>query len=461
MSITRILTFLFTSFATLLTTWLVAQEKPEWSLEDCISYAYKHNIQLQRQHNSLTVQQNNIQQSKYNRLPTINGSTSFSNNYGRSINQVTNGYTNQSSYGISYGVGASVNLFNGFEKKHRIKKNEIELQAILADIEAQKENLALNITSIYLEILYAREEVELAKENHKIILSQQKQIKALVDAGKKPAGDLLEQQSQIAKAESRIVEAESKLSISYLSIYQLLDLKNEEAFHVKIPSSLDMDNLGESILGQSIDYESIVEARPIMNALKYRTQSAEQDIKIAKSSYFPSLSLSANIGSNYSNLEYDRKFDSQTNSFTKGDRMSFFDQADLHLNKSWGLNLSIPIFNRFQTRTSVKNAQIQVEDMLLQKIEEENKLYKELQQAYTNATIALKKYRVQEKTLEAHKETFRYISEKYNMGLVNSFDYNEALNNLTTSKSSMLQAKYEYLFRTKILDFYKGGSLKL
>lgn len=457
---TKIFTYILTSLLALLATVLFAQEKTQWSLEDCILYGYEHNIQLQRQQKSLAVHKNNLQQSKNNRLPSLNGSASYNNSYGRGLDGTTNTYTNKSNYGVNYGIGASVDLFGGFVKKHRIHKNEIDLQAMLYDIDAQKENLALNITSYYLEILYAKEQLEVAKENLAIVEKQKGQMKALVDAGKKPKGDLFEQESQLAKAESGIVNAENKLSTSYLNLYQLLDVKNEEAFEVEVPSENKLNAQVGTLLNQEIDYDKLISSRPAMAALKYRKQSAEQDIKIAKSAYFPTLSLNANVGSSYSSLQYNRELDPKTGILKPGARMPFGKQADVNLSQSWGLSLRVPIFNKFQTRTSVRNSIIQVEDMELQKEEQENKLYKELQQAHTAATSALKKYNAEEKALIAHKETFRYISEKYKLGLISSFDYNQALNNLTVAKSNLLQAKYEYIFRTKIIAFYKGESLK-
>ncbi|PID88541.1 MAG: transporter, partial [Bacteroidia bacterium] len=163
----------------------------KWSLKDCIDYAYENNLNLLRNQNNLRASENTLRQSKYNRLPSVSGSASWSNGYGRNIDYTNNSYTTQNSSNISYGVGASVNLFSGFQKKHQIEKNKLDLQADLLDIETAKENLALNITSYYLGILYAQEQLQIAKDNLAISQKQQKRIKELVDAGKLPKGNLL------------------------------------------------------------------------------------------------------------------------------------------------------------------------------------------------------------------------------------------------------------------------------
>lgn len=456
----KILTYIFSLILGLFSTVLIAQKNEEWSLEDCINYAFEHNISLKRQNNSLLIQKSDLQQAKNDCLPSINGSSSFSTNYGRGLSGTTNTYTNKNNYGASYGIGASLDLFSGFEKKHRIKKGEIDLQAILYEIESKKEDISLNITYLYLDIMYAKEKFQIAKENMQIVKKQLEQTKAMVDAGKKPKGDLLGQQSEIAKIESSIVDAENKLIMSYLSLYQLLDIRKDNAFKIEIPSAEKIDALGETMLDKSINYEQIIEARPSIAALKYRAQSAEQDKKIAKSGFFPSIKFNVNVGSSYSSLRYNQFIDNQTGNLVQGDKMSFADQADVNLSESWAISLNIPIFNKFRNRTAVKNATIIVEDMELQRMEQENKLYKDIQQAHANAYSAMKKYNSLQKALVAHEETFRYVSEKYKLGLVNSFDYNQAFNDLTVAKSEMLQAKYEYIFRSKIIAFYKGKPLK-
>lgn len=458
----KIITYILALLLSVATWIATAQENAEkWSLEDCIAYAFENNLQLLRDKNSFTISENNLQQSKYNRLPSVNGSTSWNNNYGRSIDNTTNGYTNQNSSSISYGIGTSVDLFNGFRKKNQIEKEKIDLQANLLDIETNKENLALSITSYYLNILYAQEQLQVAKENLSIIEKQQERIAQLVDAGKKPKGDLLEQQSQVAKNQSSIIEAENRLSLAYLDLYQALDIPAQKAFLIESPDVKNIDKAHATLLNYADKYAPIIAQRPSIKALDYRIESAEKSIAIAKSGYYPTLGLNANIGSGYSSLQYNyEKNPNKPNQLLKAEKMSFFDQYELNLSKSWGVSLSIPIFNKFQTRTSVRNASLQLADIQLQQQIERNRLYKELQQAYTNALAAVKKYEAQRKALASLKETFRYVEEKYQLGMLSNFDYNESLNNLTVARSEMLQAKYEYLFRTKILEFYGGIPLQ-
>ncbi len=440
---------------------LMAQNPTKkWTLKDCINYAYENNLQLKRNKNAVQLSKNNLQQSKYDRLPSLSGSTSWNNSYGRSVDYVTNGYTTQNSSNVSYGVGTSVNLFSGFRKKHQIAKNKLDLQADLLNIEVVKENLALQITSFYLNILYAQEQLQIVKENLEIAKKQQKRIKELVANGKVPKGNLLEQQSQIAQKESAIVEAENRLNLAYLDLFQALDIQNGKEFAIQKPSLKEEDDAHLVLLNYAEKYDAILVQRPALKVLDYRLKSAEKSLKIAKSGYYPSLNFSANIGSGFSNLRYDYKLDDLTKELVKVGRMSFADQYDLNLSKSWGLSLNIPIFSKFQNRTAVRNASLQLKDLEIQQQIERNRLYKELQQAYTNAVGAVKKYEAQRKTVKALEETFRYAEEKYQLGLLSNFDYNESLSNLTSARSNMLQAKYEYFFRTKILEFYSGKPME-
>lgn len=446
---------LFVSFLT------QAQEKQAWSLRDCIDYAYEHNLDLQRSQNAVTAKEYNLQQAKNNRLPSVSGSASWNNNYGRSLDYQTNSYTTQNSSNVNYGLGTSVNLFSGFSKKHQIEKAGIDLQASLQNIETLRENIALSITSYYLNILYAVEQLQVAKDNLAITQKQMEQMETLVEAGKKPKGNLLEQQSQVAEKESSIVEAENRLSLSYLELYQLLDVKGEEAFEIEKPQVNVVDNAHGTLLNYSNRFEEIIAERPEMKAYELRLKSAETDVKIAKAAYYPSLNFNASIGSGYSNRLFDYVVDPNNPSgLVKGDRMSFADQYENNLSKSWGLSLSIPIFSKMQNRTAVKNARLQMEDVQIQKQQEQNKIYKELQQAYTNATAAVKKYDAQQKSVAALEETYRYAEEKYKLGMLSYYDFNEALNSLSGARSAMLQAKYEYIFRTKILEYYSGLPLQ-
>lgn len=442
---TRTITYILTPILLFFAQILNAQQK-EWTLEECINYAYEHNIQLARSQNQIEMGKLAVQQAKNDRLPSLSSSASFNRGYGRTIDYTTNGYTTRSSSSGNYGIGSSVNLFNGFQKKHRIEKGEIDLHASLLDIEKLKEDLALNITSFYLNILYAKERLQVAKDNLTIRKAQIERMEAMIQAGTKPEGDLLEQQSQIAKAESAIIDAENTLMLNYLTLYQVLEIKDDEKFLIAKPK-IDMVEKADNDV---LNFTQTILERPSIKAYDYRIASARKDIQIVKSGYYPSLSLSGNIGSGYSNQAMRGK-----------KRISFSDQYELNLSKSWGLSLSIPIFNKFAVRTQVKNAVLQLKNMELQKREEENRIYKELQQARTNAIVALKKYQAQEKATKALEETFRYVEEKYQLELISNFDYNESLNNLTTANSEMIQAKYEYIFRTKILEYYNGKPLEL
>lgn len=454
-------------FIILIILWVVsigntadAQEQRKWSLEDCINYAYENNIQLKQSLLRAAVVVNNAKQARHERLPNFNGSSSFNRNFGRSVNYVDNTYVNRSTSSLNYGLSSSVDLFDGFKKKNTIERNEFNLQAVLFDIEKAKENLALNVTSFYLSILYNKEQLQVAKDRIAVTQQQIERAKALVEAGKLPKGDLLEQESLLAQEELQLVEAENRLTLSFLDLYQLLDITTTNNFPIEEPE-LDIDEETQKLISFSHLYENIIEERPSVKAYEYRLKSAEKEREITKGSQYPSLSMRGGLSSGYSNQSFENmEFDTDGNLVGR-DKVGFRDQLTDNLNKSFGFNLSIPIFNQFRVKTAIANAELDIENSELELQNQKNLLYKEIQQAYINASAAIRKYVSSEKSLEASKETFRYVEEKYALGMISTFDYNEAKNNLARSKSNLIQAKYDYIFRIKILDFYNGVPLTL
>ena len=422
-----------------------AQEK--WSLKKCIDYANEHNISLQLKKLDAEIQENNAKQTKYSLLPDLNASSSFDRSWGRSENKETGTYTDINSKSVNFGLRSSVALFNGFQKMNSIKQANIDLQAYLQDIEKTSNDISLRIVSYYLDILFKKELLQVAKEQLKVTQLQIERTSVLVEAGTLPKGTLMEQKAQAAQEELTVVTSENNLDLSLLDLAQLLDLNETETFDVEIPD-LPVLSSGRSLLNPETVYGFALTSLPEIKAANLRLESTEKDLNLARSGLMPSLSLSAGWGTNYYKLD----------GFPAA---SFSDQFKDRANKYVGLSLNIPIFNKGINRRNISNAKVNIDRSRLNLENTKNVLRKEIQQAHANAIAAMKKYFSSQTAVSSTEEAFRYTEEKFNLGLVNSVDYNEAKNNLLRSKSNLLQAKYEYIFRTKIIDFYNGVEISL
>jgi outer membrane protein len=420
-----------------------------WSLQKCINYALENNIQIKQQQLNTQFYENQVSQAKSNRLPNLNVQFGNDNSFGRSLTYL-NTYENVNSSSITGGAGTSFTIFDGFALSNTIDKQELDFQATLKDMQKAKDDIMLNIAGMYLEILFA-EELELVSEAQLDVTKQQiNRTQQLVDAGSLAKGALLEIEAQLAREELQLVNEKNRVQLSYLSLFQMLELPIAESFKIEKPALPEVKS--NYSMANSIDvFNNALNVRPEIQAAQLRVKSAEKDLEIAKGNQYPSLSFNAN----YYNL-YNNKYTDRT-----GKDIAFSDQLKNNGRSSLGLTLAIPIFNRFQVKYGISNATLQISDYQYRLQTASNTLRKEIEQAYTNALASLNRYISSEKAVESMEEAFRYVEEKFNVGMVNSVEYNLQKNQLTSAQSQLLQAKYEYIFRTKILDFYNGIPIEL
>lgn len=448
-----------------------------WSLEQCIAYALENNIQVKQQKLNTEYNTNLLNQSKVNLYPNLSASGSYGASFGRALDQTTYEFTqNQTIQSINVGLTSSTTLFSGFQKINTIKKNDFDLKASLQDLEKLKNDISLNIAAAYLQILFNKELLEVSKAQLEITKQQVTRTKALVDAGSVAQGNLLEIQAQQASEEVLVVNYENLLALSYLNLTQILDMDSTENFSIVIPeiSSIDEKELMFSVKDVYSTAESVL---PQIKASRYRLESANKGWEIARGSRLPRLSLTANYGSGYSDI---RQQPVGTNNVTRivgqtpgGENVTITypeilygsypirDQFKDNASSSLYFNISIPIFTNFQIRNGISNSRINMENYKLELSNTKNVLYKEIQQAYADALAALKKYKASEKALIATQESFKYSKEKFEVGLVNSVDFNIAKTQLVKTQSDLLQAKYDFIFKTNILNFYRGEPIKL
>ncbi len=427
----------------------------QWTLEQCVKHAIDNNIQIKQQALNVNYRENQKNQAKYDLAPNLNSQLGYDLNFGRSLNY-DNTYSDQSSHNASLYLGSEVTLFNGLAKLNTVKQRDLELQASLQDLEKARDDISLNVVSAYLEILFNKELVSTAKEQLAVTQEQIEYNKKQVEAGNLAQGKLLETESQAASEELTLTNYQNQLNISLINLEQLLELPLADDFDIVIPQ-IDAVDLAKSLLVADSVYAKAVDERPEIKSKELTLSSLEKQVAIAKAQLYPSLTMGASYFNNYNNkYTYAPGLDG-----TPGNEIPFSDQIKNNRRMSLGFTLRIPIFNGLSAKTNWQNSQIQYESGVNDLQLEKNNLRKQIQQVHANAVAAMKKYESSEKAVKSAEEAFRYVQEKFNLGIVTPLEYNDAKNKVTAAKSSYIQAKYEYIFRIKILDFYNGKPIVL
>lgn len=457
-------------------TTVVAQTM---TLEQCIDYALKNNIQIKQSELNTELSKATLTQSKANLLPSLNAQASHSYNIGRTIDRFTNTFADAQVLSQNFGVSTDVTLFSGFQNINSIQQNKFAYLAGKYDVDKMKNDVSLNIATAYLQILYSMEALDNAKNQMGITLAQVDRTKLLVEAGSVARGVLLDIQSQFALEELNVTNAQNQLDISYLNLAQLLNMPSADGLAIVKPE-LNVGTDALLTLTASQIYTTAVGNLPEVKSAEYNVKSAEKSVDVAWGGVSPRLTFSASYGTGYSGASqrllqaptfqgYSPNGDTTSSGdlvyspyFSSGtfEKTPFADQYKDNVNKSFGFFLTVPIFNRFQTKTAIDRARIQKLNAELTVESTKLQVQKNVQQAYADANAGLKKYNASLKAIEAMQESFKYTEQKFNVGLVNTNDYNDAKNKLIKTQSDLLQAKYEFVFKTKVLDFYQGKPLK-
>ena len=418
------------------------QEK--WTLEQCIDYALENNIVIKQYQINTEYRQNELTQAKYNKLPSLSASASQSVNFGRS-ETLEGTYDNYTRANTSANVGANVLIWNGGALNNAIKQNEYNFKSSLENLQKAKDDVSLNITSAYLEILFAQELILVAEKQVAQTKQQLERSKQLVQAGTIAEGTLLEVKAQLAREELELVNGKNNLQIAYLNLTQLLEFDNSAGFEVVVPQIPELK--AQMALSSSTNiYNKAVEIRPEIKSAEYELKNAEIQLDMAKGGRMPTLSAYAGVTDNY---------------YASENSPSFNDQITGNINENVGLSLSIPIFSKFQNRTNIENSKLQIINNQLDLESAKKTLRKQIEQAYVNAVAAMERYSANKAAVQSMEESFRYIEEKHSVGRVNPLEYNNSKTNLTIAESNLLQAKYDFIFRSKILDFYNGIPIQL
>lgn len=438
-------------------TTLQAQEI--WSLEKCINYALDNNIKIKQGVISTKYQQNQLKQTRSSRLPNMNGSMSQSFYFGRTLLS-DNSYSDINSAQTGFGLGTNVPVFQGFYINNSISKLDLDLQASVSDLEKAKSDISVNIASTFLEILFAKDLVKVSEDQLVVTNLQIRQINEKVEAGSLARGSLLEIQAQAAGEELNLVNAKNQLQLAKLKLTQLLELPLKDNFDVEVPLLPEI-SAQASIVSSGEVYKSALLTRPEIKGANLRYQSSQFQLKMAQGALYPTVSLYANANYSYNNKNKTINRDPNTGAIISYSDIGFYQQLKNFQSKNIGLQMNIPIFTRFQNRLQIDNARLQVLNYELELESAKKLLRSDIETAQTNAIAALNRFLSNQKAVSSMKEAFRYAEEKFGVGLVNAVEYNTSKTKLAKSESDLLQAKYEFIFRTKILDFYRGLPLTL
>lgn len=418
----------------------------QWTLRQCIDYALEHNIMVKQQNNVTRQQKIQVDDNRGNHLPTVDASIGQNFSFGRGLT-AQNTYENTNTSSTSFQLGASVPLFAGNKIVNSVKLAQLNLDASLADLEKARDDIRTQVAAAYVQILYDMEIVDVAKRQIAIDSMQVYRLETMMEAGKASAAEVSQQKATLAQSRLTATNADNNYRLSLLALSQLLELPTPEGFAIVRPSLDDIKAPDGSLPSPDLVYNEALGIKPQVKAEQLRLSGTDYSIKIARGDYMPTLSLNGGLGTNYY----------KTSGF---DADAFGKQLKNNFSQYLGLNLSIPVFNHFSTRNKIRSAKIDRENQMLKLEDTKKSLYKEIQQVYYNAVASESKYASSQQAVESNADAFALMQAKYENGKANITEFNEQKNNFLKSESDMVQAKYEYLYQTTLLNFYRGRQLE-
>ncbi|WP_090766562.1 TolC family protein [Pedobacter soli] len=419
------------------------------TIQQAVENTLKNNLTIKQAQFSAAISEENLTQSKYSVYPNLNASVNPNLTFGRGLDQTTFQVTNQTSLYTSGNLSTNVDVFQGFTKINQIRQNKILLDADKSNIEKVKNDLILNVVNAYLQVLYNTDLERASKEQLDIARKTLARENALLDAGNKTLADVSQAKSQAATAELNLTNAQNALAISYLTLGQLMEMQPSQKFVVQAPLIDNIKAASNAVSAEEI-YNNALNIFPDIKLANLRSLAAKQGIAVAKGAYSPSLSLGAGLNTSYS---YQFNYNGLT------PQASFADQINQRLGQSIGMSLQIPIFNGFSARTSVRKAKINYQNTLVQEQLAKNNLNKVIFQATTDLKAAESRYTSTQNAFNAQKDAFYVVEQRYNVGLVNSLDYSTAQTNRNKAEIDFIQAKYDLIFRAKVIDYYLGKQI--
>ena len=453
----------------------MAKTQSSWDLEQCIRYALAHNISLKQSAINNQINKNNTLQSQAQVLPTLNMGANNTYNFGKTIDRFTNTFANQQVLSQNFFLSSGVVLWSGLSQYNNIKANEYNYLSGVENLKQLQNDLSLSVANAYIGVIFAEELSKISVSQYQITEEQLQRTLKLVNAGATAKSVEYDIRAQLANEQLNVTTAENNYQISMLNLRQLMNLDSIGSFNIQRP---DLSVQEGQLLDNDVQkvYELGLKTQPSIKSGEFAILSAEKMLAVNRGRISPSLSFNASLGTGTSGLARDilgfNVSGYQISGITnRGDsvyspvtdfitrKTPFADQFRDNVNKSFGLTLSIPLFNGLQTYTGVKNAKLNALNAKYSQDIAKQNLYKNIAQAYVNAKASLNKYYASKSSVEAANESFKYAQQKFNAGVISAFDFSTSKNRLFAAESNLLQAKYDYIFKLKVLDYYQGKPL--
>lgn len=458
----------------------------KWDLQRCVSYAMANNISVKQADIQARIAVLSIKLNEAGRYPSANFSANGGYNFGRSINPATNVFENQRIFFSGFSLQSNVNLFNWFSQRYAVEASRLDKQAADAGIDKARNDIALNVAIGYLQALLAYEQTEISNIQVQQSQTQLETVRKQVAAGSLPELNAAELEAQLARDSASYISARSTYEANVIQLKALLNLDMATPFEIDKPdvSAIPVESLAE--LQPQLVYQQALKNLPQQRVNQYRYQSALKNVQVAKASMYPVISGFASIGSNYSSLFPDQqnitvsptgKFDTLgvvevspgvVRSVVRPQFNAVFSNTpfgrqlfDINLSQAVGINLSIPIFNNRRLRTAWERSKLDAENIRAQADLDNLTLQQDIYTAHNDAVNAMQRYRAAQKAVEASEKTFNFSQKRYEAGLLPTFELITNQNNLYRARLDALSAQYEYVFRIKLLEFYKGQGIKL
>lgn len=453
------------------------QAQDNYSLKQCIEQAIANNPLVKQAELQSQTAQVNWQQARANLLPNINGGIGQGINQGRSIDPFTNGYINEKIRVANYGASGSLALFNGLSVQNAIKQNALLYEAAKMDAQQNKDNTILGVVVAYLQVLSSEDILDLSRKQLEVSKQQVERLEKMHKEGAIPPAQLYDLKGQLTDNELAVVVNQNTYEAAKLGLCQLMNIDYKRSMQLERLNAADF-SIGYTVTVEQV-YEAALQQMGLVKAADLRKQSASKAVLTAKGSLYPSLSLVGNVNSNYSSRALQNTFINTTNDPTKAyvivngsnipviaprdnfksEKIDYTKQLTNNIFTYAGLSLNIPILNNLQNRNRVKLATIAQKNADLAASNTRILLKQNIEQAYLNMEAAASRYKVLQQQVDAFKESFRTAEIRFKEGVINSVDYVIAKNNYDRSVINFTQSRYEYLFRTKVLDYYQGKAM--
>ncbi len=448
-----------------------------WTLEECINRAKEENLDIKQIKLSVLSSEQQLLQSKLSLFPSLNGGGSQGYNYGRTVDPYSNEFTNLNVNTNNFSLYSTVTLFSGFQNINEVKRANYEYMARKYDIEKVINDISITVTTDFLQLLFNKELVIMAEKQLNISLQQEERISKLVKEGQLAKSSLLETRSQVASEKLQLVKTKSQKEIVLLNIKQLLEIEANNNFEILVPAISLPDQ--KKIPSTEEIYTSALEVFPNVKSAEYRLKSSAKSLAISRGGRSPRIMFNGSMGSGYSDARTRITGIDSLGMMPSGYQLSsgenvlmpildfnseitpFNQQLKDNFSQSLSFSLSIPLFNGWMTNSSIANAKIAVMSAKNDLQKTKNKLRKQAEQVRADVIASEKQFQFTQKSAEALQESFAYNEQKFNEGMLNVYDYNDAKNKFIKAQSDLLQAKYDYLFKIKILDFFMGNPLTL